>query len=57
MSCEQSIKVQDKLEPELKKFLETIISKTGKSTIEKTNFEEVEKGSIYDVFGLSLIHI
>lgn len=51
MSCEQTIKVQDKLEPELKKFLETIISKTGETTIEKTNFEEVEKGSIYDVFG------
>lgn len=56
MSCEQSIKVQDKLEPELKKFLETIISKTGKSTIEKTNFEEVEKGSIYDVFGNKATH-
>lgn len=51
MLGEQTVKVQDKLEPELKKFLETIISETGKSTIEKTNFEEVEKGSIYDVFG------
>lgn len=51
MLGEQTVKVQDKLEPELKKFLETIISETGKSTIEKTNFEEVEKGSIYNVFG------
>lgn len=56
ISCEQSIKVQDKLEPELKRFLETIISKAGKSTIEKTNFKKVEKGSVYDVFGNKATH-
>lgn len=53
---EQIVKVQDTLEPELKKFLETIISKASKSTIEKTNFEKVEEGSIYDVFGNKAKH-
>ena len=56
MLGEYTVKAQDKLEPELKKFLETIISKTGESTIEKTNFEEVEKGSVYDVFGNKAIY-
>ena len=56
MLGEQTVKVQDKLEPELKKFLETIISKTSKSTIEKPNFEKVEKDSIYDVFGNKATH-
>lgn len=32
MLGEQSIKVQDKLEVELKKFLEEVISKTEKNT-------------------------
>lgn len=52
MSCEQSIKVQDKLEPELKKFLDEVISKTEKVPADKISFEKPEDGSTYNVFGL-----
>lgn len=51
MLVEGSVKAQDKLEVELKKFLEEIISKTGKTTVEKISLEEAEKGSTYNVFG------
>lgn len=60
MLGEHTVKAQDKLEVELKKFLEEIISetgkeeifsKTGKTTGEKVNFEKAEKGNTYNVFG------
>lgn len=50
MLGEQTVKAQDKLEVELKRFLEEIISKTGKMTCEKVNFEKAEKGNTYNVF-------
>ncbi len=51
MLGELRIKVQDELEPELKKFLEAVFLKTGELTIDNINFEEAEKGSIYNVHG------
>lgn len=51
MLGEQSIKVQDKLEVELKKFLEEVISKTEKIPTDKISFERTEEGTNYNVFG------
>ena len=51
MLGEQTVKVQDELEPELKKFLEEVISKTEKVPTDKISFEEPEDGGIYSVFG------
>ena len=50
MLGEHAVKAQDKLEVELKKFLEEIISRTGETTVEKANFEKAEKGNTYNVF-------
>lgn len=50
MLGEHTVKMESKLEEELKKFLETIISKTGETTIEKVSFENTE-GENYNVFG------
>ena len=56
MLGEQTVKVQDKLEVELKKFLEEIISKTEKIPADKINFERTEEGTNYDVFGERASH-
>lgn len=50
MLGEHTVKAQDKLEVELKKFLEEIISKTEKIPTDKINFERPEKGTNYNVF-------
>lgn len=50
MLGELTVKAQDKLEVELKKFLEDIISKTEKIPTDKINFERPEKGTNYNVF-------
>ena len=50
MLGEHTVKTQDKLEVELKKFLEEIISKTEKIPTDKINFERPEKGTNYNVF-------
>lgn len=50
MLGELSVKVQDELEPELKKFLEEVISKTEKVSTDKISFEEAEDDSVYSVF-------
>lgn len=47
---EQIVKVQDTLEPELKKFLEEVISKTERVSTDKISFEEAEEGTSYNVF-------
>lgn len=49
---EQTVKVQDELEPELKKLLEEIVSNTEKVPTDKISFEEPENGGIYSVFGI-----
>lgn len=51
MLGEQTVKVQDKLEVELKRFLDEVISKTEKVPTDKISFEEPEDGSTYNVFG------
>lgn len=51
MLGEHTVKMESKLEVELKKFLEEVISKTGKTTAEEINFEKAEKGNTYNVFG------
>lgn len=51
MLGELSVKVQDELEPELKKFLEEVISKTERVSTDKISFEEAEDDSVYNVFG------
>lgn len=48
---EQTVKVQDELEPDLKKLLEEIVSKTEEVSTDKISFEEPEGGGIYNVFG------
>lgn len=48
---EQTVKVQDELEPELKKLLEEIVSNTEKVPTDKISFEEPEDGGIYSIFG------
>lgn len=50
MLGEHTVKAQDKLEVELKKFLEEIISRTEKIPTDKINFERPEKGTNYNVF-------
>lgn len=50
MLGEHTVKAQDKLETELKKFLEEIISKTDKSTVGEISLEKAENGSVYNVF-------
>ena len=50
MLGELSVKVQDTLEPELKKFLEEVINKTEKVSTDKISFEEAEDDSVYNVF-------
>lgn len=56
MLGEQTVKTQDRLEVELKKFLEEVISKTEKIPTDKINFERTEKGTNYDVFGERASH-
>lgn len=56
MLGEQTVKAQDRLEVELKKFLEEVISKTEKIPTDKINFERTEKGTNYDVFGERASH-
>lgn len=51
MSDELRIKVQDELEPELKKFLEAVFLKTGELTIDNISFEEAKEGGFYNVYG------
>lgn len=51
MSGELRIKVQDELEPELKKFLEAVFLKTGETTIDNISFEEAKEGGFYNVYG------
>ena len=51
MSGESIVKVQYELEPELKKFLEAVLLKTGETTIGNISFEEVKEGGFYNVYG------
>lgn len=51
MLGELSAKMEDKLEPELKKFLEEVIGKTEKIPTDKIIFEEAEDDSVYNAFG------
>ena len=51
MSGELRIKVQDELEPELKKFLEAVFLKTGETAIDNISFEEAKEGGFYNVYG------
>ena len=51
VSGELRIKVQDELEPELKKFLEAVFLKTGETTIDNISFEEAKEGGFYNVYG------
>ena len=51
MLGEHTVKAQDKLEVELKKFLEEVISKTEKLSTDKISFEKTEEGTSYNVFG------
>lgn len=51
MLGEQTVKAQDKLEVELKKFLEEVVSKTEKLSTDKISFEKTEEGTSYNVFG------
>ena len=50
MLGEYSVKAQDKLEEELKKFLKEVISKTEKLSTDKISFEKAEEGTSYNVF-------
>lgn len=50
MLGEHSVKAQDKLEEELKKFLEEVISKTEKVPADEISFERTEEGTNYNVF-------
>lgn len=56
MSGEHTVKAQDKLEVELKKFLEEVISKIEKVPADKIGFEKPEDGSTYNVFGIKAKH-
>ena len=51
MSGGMKVKVQDKLEPELKKFLEAVFLNTGELTIDNISFEEAKEGGFYNVYG------
>lgn len=51
MLGEMKVKVQDELEPELKKFLEAVFLKTGETTIDNISFEEAKEGGFYNVYG------
>lgn len=51
MLGEHTVKAQDKLEAELKKFLEEVVSKTEKLSTDKISFEKTEEGTNYNVFG------
>lgn len=51
MSGESIVKVQYELEPELKKFLEAVLLKTGETAIDKISFEEAKEGGFYNVYG------
>lgn len=51
MLGEYTVKAQDKLEVELKKFLEEVVSKTEKLSTDKISFEKTEEGTSYNVFG------
>ena len=51
MSGDSIVKVQYELEPELKKFLEAVLLKTGETTIDNISFEEVKEGDFYNVYG------
>ena len=51
MLGELSVKVENVIEPELKKFLEEVISETEKVPTDKISFEEPEDGGIYSIFG------
>ena len=51
MSGESIVKAQYELEPELKKFLEAVLLKTGETTIGNISFEEVKEGGFYNVYG------
>lgn len=50
MLGEYTVKAQDKLEVELKKFLKEVISKTEKLSTDKISFEKAEEGTSYNVF-------
>lgn len=50
MLGEYTVKAQDKLEVELKKFLKEVISKTEKLSTDKISFEKAEEGTSYSVF-------
>ena len=50
MLGEQTVKAQDKLEVELKKFLEEVINNTEKISTDKISFEKPEEGTSYNVF-------
>lgn len=56
MLGEQTVKAQDKLEVELKRFLDEVISKTEKISTGKISFEKPEDGSTYNVFGIKAKH-
>lgn len=51
MLGEHPVKMESKLEVELKKFLEEVISKTEKLSTDKISFEKTEEGTSYNVFG------
>ena len=50
MLGEHTVEAQDKLEVELKRFLEEVISKTEKLSTDKISFEKAEEGTSYNVF-------
>lgn len=51
MLGEHAVKAQDKLETELKKFLEAVFDKTEKVSTDKISFEGVEEGEEYNIYG------
>ena len=51
MLGEHTVKMESKLEEELKKFLEAVFDKTEKLSTDKISFEKTEEGTSYNVFG------
>lgn len=51
-----TVKMEDKLELNLKKFLEEVISKTEKLSADKISFEKAEEGTSYNVFNNRVKH-
>lgn len=57
MLGEHTVKMESKLEEELKKFLEEVVSKTEKLSTDKISFEKTEEGTSYNVFGERAKHL